>query len=112
MKDCLQFLFKSTAEGVYAVDEHGKCIFFNQKASDLTGWQKEEVLGTQIHEIIHRCRKNGTIYPQEECEMLGVLHKKSAVRIEEDICIRRDGTFFLLIILPGLLSRKRKPWER
>jgi len=94
LKDCLQFLFKSTAEGVYAVDEHGKCIFFNQKASDLTGWQKEEVLGTQIHEIIHRCRKNGTIYPQEECEMLGVLHKKSAVRIEEDICIRRDGTFF------------------
>ena len=28
------------------------------------------------------------------------------MRIEEDICIRRDGTFFLPIILPGLLSRK------
>ncbi len=94
LEDCLQFLFKSTVEGIYAVDEHGKCIFFNQKASVLTGWQKEEVLGTKIHEIINRCRKNGTIHPQENCELLEVLHKKGAIRIEEDICIRKDRTFF------------------
>lgn len=60
-------LANSMGEGVYAVDKTGKCTFINQKGLELTGYQESEVLGTNIHTLIHHHKEYGDETKMRSC---------------------------------------------
>ncbi|MET0399048.1 MAG: PAS domain S-box protein [Longimicrobiaceae bacterium] len=87
-------LLDSAAEGIYGVDEQGRCTFMNPAAAAMLGYAPEECLGRGMHALIHHSRPDGTPYPAEECPILGVVSTGEAVRIEDDVLWRKDGTCF------------------
>jgi len=53
----LQRLLDSTAEGLYGVDNQGRCTFINRAGLAMLGYQREaELLGRDIHRLILRPR--------------------------------------------------------
>jgi PAS domain S-box-containing protein len=90
----LQALLESTAEGIYGVDAGGCCTFMNQAALDMLGFRWEEVVGRDVHSLIHHTREDGTPYPREECPLRDVLRDGVSVELKDELLWRRDGSSF------------------
>ncbi len=91
----LRLLLESTDEGLYGIDMEGHCTFINSSASRMLGYASEDVLGQNMHDLIHHSRPDGTFYPVEECLIFRAIHAGEGVRTDEEVYWRRDGTSFL-----------------
>ena len=82
-------------DGVYGVDLDGRCLFVNASALRILGYdRKDELVGRNMHEAIHHTRLDGSVLPQAECPLLQTARSGQAVRLENELLWRRDGTSF------------------
>ncbi len=80
--------------GVYGVDAAGRCTFINKAALEMLGYTNDDVLGSNVHELIHHTYPDGTPYPQAACPLLQTLETGRAVQLDNEMLWRKDGTFF------------------
>jgi PAS domain S-box-containing protein len=80
--------------GVYGVDATGRCTFINKAALDMLGYTHDEVLGENMHALIHHTYPDGTPYPEPACPLLQTLETGRAVQLDNEMVWRKDGTFF------------------
>ncbi|HEY0570225.1 MAG TPA: PAS domain S-box protein, partial [Enterovirga sp.] len=80
--------------GVYGVDDKGRCTFINQAGLDLIGYARDEVIGRNMHDLIHHTYPDGSPYPQAACPLLSTLASGHTVRLDNETLWRKDGTFF------------------
>ncbi|MEO8946286.1 MAG: CHASE3 domain-containing protein [Gemmatimonadaceae bacterium] len=78
-------LLESTDEGVYGIDAAGLCTFINSAGASILGYERDELLGTNTHELIHHHRVDGSGYPVEECPIYVSLRDSTSVRISDEI---------------------------
>jgi PAS domain S-box-containing protein len=91
-----QAALKAMEVGVYTVDHRGTCSFINEAALSILGYgTADEVLGRNMHDLIHHTRADGTSYPQAECPLLDSITSGRAVRLANEMLWRKDGTFFV-----------------
>ena len=81
-------------EGIYVLDTLGRLTFMNPEAEKLLGWTEAELMGREVHEVIHSRRADGTPLPAAECAVLRTISCGSAVRNEDEVFTRKDGSFF------------------
>jgi PAS domain S-box-containing protein len=87
-------LLNSTGEGIYGVDTEQRCTFLNRAGARMLGYSPEEVLGENMHDLIHHTRPDGSRYPEDECPIFHAVRSGEGVRVEDDVLWRRDGTSF------------------
>ncbi len=87
-------LLDSTDNGIFGVDCYGKTTFVNNYMLRRTGWTEEELLGNNIHEIIHHSKDDGSVYQSHECPILWVLQKNETHNVLDDIFWCKDGSYF------------------
>jgi PAS domain S-box-containing protein len=94
-KERVDLLLTSTAEAIYGLDLEGSCTFCNPAAIRLLGYSDErDLLGKQIHSLIHHTRADGTPCPPNECRISEAPKKDLAVHGEDEILWRADGASF------------------
>ena len=86
------------AEGLVMLDAQGRITYMNPAAETLFGWTSAELLGKDIHEKTHYKFPDGSPYAAANCPLLQVLRYGAAVREQEDLFIRKDGTFFPVVV--------------
>lgn len=62
-----QLILQAAGEGIYGIDAEGKTTFVNPAAERILGWSAEDLLGQNVHAIVHHHRPDGTHYPEEDC---------------------------------------------
>jgi diguanylate cyclase (GGDEF)-like protein/PAS domain S-box-containing protein len=91
----IRLLLTSVAEGIYRVDMQGRCTFINPPAMHLLGYQQEsDLLGKQIHDLIHHTQADGTHYPATECRLYQSLRSHEDVHVDDEFFWRKDGSSF------------------
>jgi PAS domain S-box-containing protein len=91
----IRLLLNSSGEGVFGVDNHGRCIFANQMCLELLGFNTEtELLGQRTHEIMHHSHKDGTPYTEQACPICRSFRKGDSVHKLEELFWRADGHGF------------------
>jgi len=60
-------LFNSIGEGFYGVDLNMNCFFINSVALEILSLREDEILGKNIHKIIHHHPLDKGVYDQHEC---------------------------------------------
>ncbi len=93
-------LLNSAAEGIYGVDLQGICTFINPAAAEMLGYMQDEVLGKNVHNLIHYKHPDGTPFSEEECVLVDsfrhtVTMRKSLRNMEETLW-RKDGSAILV----------------
>ena len=74
----------STGDGIYGIDLNGECTFANQACLGLLGFQSEqELLGKDMHELIHHTHNDGYHYPDEECKIFHAFQEGKGVQGDE-----------------------------
>ena len=94
-REQLERILDSTGEGIYGIDPGGCCTFSNQSCLQLLGYDSaNELLGKQMHELIHHTRPDGSPYPTEECRIHVAAIKGQPAHVEDEFLWRKDGTSF------------------
>jgi PAS domain S-box-containing protein len=93
-RDQLELLLASTGEGVYGIDLEGRCVFINRAGAEMLGYHPDEVLGRNMHDLMHHTHPDGSHYPVEQCPIYQAFRQGRPCRLDSDVLWRADGTSF------------------
>ncbi|MGA7615051.1 MAG: PAS domain S-box protein [Thermoanaerobaculia bacterium] len=89
-----ELLMDSTSEGIYGTDLDGRCTFINSAGARMLGYPPEELIGRNMHELVHHTRKDGRAYPESECPLTRALSSREPDRADHEVLWKKDGTWF------------------
>lgn len=88
-------LLDSTVEGIYGLDRLGLCTFCNVAGLALLGYSDEqEVVGRNMHELIHHHYPDGRLFPEPECPIYQALRHGEPAHSADEVLWRADGSSF------------------
>jgi PAS domain S-box-containing protein len=93
------------AAGVYTVDLDGVVTYMNPSAEAMFGWTNAELVGKRMHEVVHYKHPDGTPYLASDCPALQILQTGVELREHEDTFIRKDGSFFPVVLSASPLKK-------
>jgi len=86
-----QLILNAAGEGIYGVNAEGSATFVNRAAQEMLGWTYDDLLGRNIHSIIHHHHLNGDLYPAHDCPIYKSFRFEEVARIEDEVFWRKDG---------------------
>ncbi len=89
-----RLILESTEEGIYGIDTVGLCTFINKAAARMLGYEPEECLGKNMHQLIHHRYANGSRYPESECPIFVAKNKREGCRVIDEVFWRANGSCF------------------
>lgn len=93
-RDKLTLLLESTGDGMFGIDLAGCCTFINRAGAALLGYSAAEVLGKNMHELIHHSHEDGRHYEEQCCPIFLAFRTGQPCRIDQEVFWRRDGSAF------------------
>ena len=87
-----QLLLESVGEGIYSIDAQGCCTFLNQRGAQMLGVTPAEVLGKNMHTLVHHHHADNTPYPVEECPIFQTMETGQGCRIDTEVFWRKDNS--------------------
>jgi PAS domain S-box-containing protein len=88
-------LLDLSCEGMWGLDLEGRCTFVNRRAMSTFGFANEEMVGSNMHGLVHHHYPDGRYYPDAECPLYEALQKNKVIRQLTDTMFRKDGSSFL-----------------
>jgi two-component system sensor histidine kinase VicK len=87
-------VLESVGDGIIGVDLEGNITVVNPAAAQMLGHRAEDILGANMHDLLHHTRADGTAYPREESPIQSSLSDLTTVRVADEVFWRKDGTSF------------------
>ncbi len=89
-----QLILRAAGEGIYGVNAEGKTTFVNPAAARMLGWKAEELVGHDMHSIVHHTRPDGSHYPEHDCPIYAAFRDGAVHQVDTEVFWRKDGTSF------------------
>ena len=86
-----QLILNAAGEGIYGLNAEGKTTFVNRAAQEMLGWTPEDLLGNDIHSIMHHHHLSGEPYHHHDCPIYKSFRFEQVNRIEDEVFWRKDG---------------------
>ncbi|MDD4193468.1 MAG: PAS domain S-box protein, partial [Mangrovibacterium sp.] len=94
-EETIRLLFDSTAEGIYMIDMQGNFTFCNRSALSFLGYDKEEeLMGKNMHLLIHHSGIDGSDFQEEACHVMKTLGRGEATHVDNEVFWRKNGSCF------------------
>lgn len=88
-------LLNSTAEAIFGVDLQGNCTFANPSCLRMLGYSEQnELLGRNMHDLIHHSYPDGKPLPVAECDLCRALYENRIRHWDELKLWRAEGSGF------------------
>ncbi len=87
-------ILESVGDGIYGVDLDGRVTVVNPAAAQMLGYEPNELLGRNFHDLVLHTRTDGSPYPATESPVLTTIHNLDTIRVSNEIFWRKDGTSF------------------
>ncbi len=92
----IRLLLDSVGEGVFGIDGDGICTFVNDASLKLLGYSRaDELIGKNLHDLVHHTHTNGTPYNEVECPIYNSFRDNQPSHVEGEYFWRKDGSHFL-----------------
>jgi PAS domain S-box-containing protein len=89
-----QLLLRAAGDGIFGVNTEGKTTFINPAGERMLGWKAEELIGHDMHSIVHHTHPDGSHYPREHCPIYAAFHDGAVHKIDHEVLWRKDGSSF------------------
>jgi PAS domain S-box-containing protein len=87
-------ILESVGDGIYGLDLNGRVTVVNPAASQMLGYKPNELLGKNLHELVHHSYPDGSPYAEADCPIRQTVRHLSTVRVSNEVFWRKDGTSF------------------
>lgn len=86
-------ILDSTGVAIYGMDKEGCCTFVNSACLSLLGYKnRSELLGKNMHELIHYSRADGSDYPMDECLIYQAHAEGKNIKCDDEVFFKKDGS--------------------
>ena len=93
--ELVRLLLDSTPEAIYGLDEEGNCTFCNIASLRVLGYPAQaDLLGKNMHRLIHHTKADGTRFPVEECCIYEAFHRDAETHADNEVFWGRNGISF------------------
>ncbi|HNF23123.1 MAG TPA: PAS domain S-box protein [Leptospiraceae bacterium] len=89
-----RLILKNAGEGIFGLDENGKTVFCNDACCSMLGYTAEELIGKEIHSLIHHSYPDGSPYPSQKCPMFDCVTQGKQSRHSDDFLWKKEGVCF------------------
>ncbi len=103
----LNEITNTMSDGLLVMDQDGRITFANPEALSLLGYSMDELLGGDMHEMLH-VSPDGTPEPRGECRMLKVRQTGATYRGEEETFRHKDGSILPVSVSASVIVREGK----
>lgn len=103
-----RLLLDTVEEGIFGVDTMGRVTFVNSAALRMLGFAAEEILGQNIHGLVHHSHKDGSNYPVEDCPIYASDAKAADSHDKDEVFWRKDGSSFSVKYSGRLITKNGK----
>ena len=86
-----RLILDAAGEGIYGINLEGKTTFVNNAAQEMLGWTKGDLLGEDIHAMIHHHHLDGRKYPSRECPIYHSFRNEQVNRVEDEVFWHKNG---------------------
>jgi two-component system, cell cycle sensor histidine kinase and response regulator CckA len=94
-EETVRLILDTAGEAIYGVDTNCNCTFCNPAGLALLGYRtEEEVLGKNMHDMLHDSREDGSVYPCEECTIRRVMTTTTGCHVDDVLFRKDDGNTF------------------
>ena len=90
----LQLILNAVVEGLCGLDARGKITFCNDALLRMTGFSTSELIGNNLHELVHHSWPDGRKYLAEECPLGKALRAGRGMHATREVFWRKDRTSF------------------
>jgi formate hydrogenlyase transcriptional activator len=80
-----QLILRAAGEGIYGVNAEGKTTFVNPAAERMLGWSADELVGKEIHPIVHHTHHDGRHYPDHDCPIYAAFRDGAVHQVEGEV---------------------------
>ena len=92
-----QLILDAVNEGIIGLDAEGRGIFANPSATAMLGYELEEMLGEDMHDLIHHSKGEGSVNPRHECLTLITLKTGTPHPMIEELFWKKNGESFPVV---------------
>ncbi len=89
-----QLILRAAGEGIYGVNASGATTFVNPAAARMLGWSAEEMVGKNMHKLVHHSHADGAPYAEHACPILAAFRDGVVHKVDDEVFWRKDGTAF------------------
>lgn len=89
-----QLILRAAGEGIYGVNAEGKTTFVNPAAERMLGWTAEELVGRDMHSLVHHTHPDGSHYHDHDCPIYAAFRDGAVHHVEHEKFWRKDGSAF------------------
>ncbi|MDH5257770.1 MAG: ATP-binding protein [Gammaproteobacteria bacterium] len=90
-----RLILDSVAEGIYGIDERGLCSFANPACLELLGYSNDaELIGRNMHELIHHTDASGDPLLREDCRVNHVFKTGNGEHCDYEVFWCKNGKSF------------------
>ncbi len=86
-----QLILNAAGEGIYGMDTEGKTSFVNPAAERILGWQADELIGRNVHKLIHHSYPDGDHYPDQDCHIFAAFRDGEVRHVEDEVFWSKSG---------------------
>jgi two-component system sensor histidine kinase TtrS len=91
----VRLVLDSTVEGIFGLDLEGNCTFCNRACIDTLGYiHADELLGQNMHDLIHHTRSDGSVQSLQESKIYGTFRTGQGVHVDDEVLWKADGNSF------------------
>jgi diguanylate cyclase (GGDEF)-like protein/PAS domain S-box-containing protein len=102
----LREITTTMSDGLMVVGKDGRILFANPEASLLLGYEPKELLGADMHDLLH-VAADGSTAPRTECPVLNITRSGQTYRGVEETFKRKDGTVMPVSVSVSAVHRDK-----
>ena len=87
-----RLILSAAGEGIYGVGVDGLTTFLNPAAESILGYSAEELIGFDMHEIIHHHHSDGSEYPAADCPIYNAFKQGKVNTATDEVFWHKNGT--------------------
>src|SRR3954463_12633739 len=80
-----QLILGAAGEGIYGVNAEGRTTFVNPAAERMLGWSAAELVGKDMHSIVHHTHPDGTTYPANDCPIYAAFRDGAVHKVDTEV---------------------------
>jgi PAS domain S-box-containing protein len=88
-----ELILRSVGDGIIRIDPAGRITYANPAAGDILGCSHAELMGRDVHELLHHSHADGSAYPIEDSPIQASL-RGEVVHRNDEVFWRPEGTSF------------------
>lgn len=86
-----RLILDAAGEGIYGINLEGKTTFVNNAAQHMLGWTADDLIGKDIHGIIHHHHLDGQTYPACDCPIYHSFRNERVTRVDDEVFWHKNG---------------------